>query len=393
VVDRQAGPGRETSFANGGLLTPSMAEPWNAPGCWRVLLASLARSDSALQLRLRALPSLLNWGVSFLRNSRLAAFERSALANLRLARYSLRVLDSLRQHTGIAYGQAARGSLRIFRNPIKLDEACAVAIARASEGLTFRRLSAVETIELEPALTPIADQLAGALHYHADEIGDAYQFCLALADYVRQMGVAFHFEAPVSSLEVSADQLVGARTERKRFVADKYVIAAGSYSTPLLRRAGVHLPVQPVKGYSMTIDGLRNRHPLRIPVVDDELHAVVVPLESAVRVAGTAEFAGYDRTIPVKRIRNLEKLLREVLPQAQFDPASVSRWCGLRPMAADGVPIIGGTPISNLFVNTGHGHLGWTTAAGSAQLLSDLMCGVAPAIDSTSVALERFTVS
>jgi D-amino-acid dehydrogenase len=388
VIDREEGPGRETSFANGALLTPSMPEPWNAPGCWRVLLSSLGRSNAAMQLRLRALPGLAGWGVTFLRHSRAALYERNVLSNLRLALYSLEVMQSVRQQTRIEYGHSASGSLRVFRDRTALEQASEVATRRLSECLSFRKLSRHETVELQPALAPIVNQLAGAIHYGIDETGDAYRFCVALADYARGQGVKFCFRTPVS-LEVRLGRVTAAVSEGKRFDADRYIVAAGSYSTPLLRRVGVHLPVRPVKGYSVTFDADQGRPSLSIPVIDDQLHAAVVPLEGALRVAGTAEFAGFDRTLNPDRVRNLLKLLRDVLPQAQIDPATARPWCGLRPMSADGVPIIGATPISNLWVNTGHGHLGWTMAAGSAQLLADLMSDSFPSIDAAPYELAR----
>lgn len=393
VIDRQEGPARETSFANGSLLTPSMAEPWNAPGCWRVLLGSLGRPGAALQLRLQGLPALAGWGVTFLRHSRTATFERSTLSNLRLALYSLEVMESLRRQTGIEYGRTVRGSLRVFRDPAALDQAFAAANGRLSEGLRFRRLSRAETIELEPALAPVANQLRGALYYETDETGDAYRFCVALADHARQQGVAFRFRTEVSSLEMRSARVTAVVSGRERFVADRYVVAAGSYSTPLLQHVGVRLPVRPVKGYSITFEGRRSQPPLSIPVIDDDLHAGVVPLEGAIRVVGTAEFAGYDLTLPPDRIRNLLRLMEAVLPQVQYDPATARPWCGLRAMSVDGVPIIGPTPISNLFVNVGHGHLGWTLAAASAQLLADLICGDSPSIEPAPFAFERFTAA
>jgi D-amino-acid dehydrogenase len=393
VVDRAEGAGRETSFANGALLSASMPEPWNAPGSWRVLLNSVGRADAALQLRLRALPALAGWGVRFLRNSRTAPFERNTLNNLRLALYSLKTLQPLWQQTAIEYGRAVPGTLRIFRDPAALDRAAAAAKRLSSESLSFRILSAVETVELEPALAPIARQLTGALYCGADETGDAHRFCVALADCARNQGVEFLFRTEVSSLEVRSGQVTAVLSGRKRIVADQYIVAAGSYSAPLLRRIGVHLPVRPAKGYSVTFDGPPGENSLRIPIIDDHLHAVVVPLEGAIRVSGTAEFAGYDLTVPPARIRNLLNLLQQVLPQASFDPAAGRPWCGLRAMSADGVPIIGRTPKSNLFVSTGHGHLGWTMAAGSAQLLADLMCGDSPSIDPMPFALARFTAA
>lgn len=391
VVDRQEGPGRETSFANGALITPSMAEPWNAPESWRVLLASLARSDAALQLRWLALPTLMSWGLAFLRNSSPAIVELNTKSNLRLAVYSLAVMESLRQQTGIDYGRSASGSLRIFRKPADLDQACVVASRRASESLCFRRLTREETVELEPALAPIADRLAGGLHYQTDETGDAYRFCVALAECAQQQGVTFRFRAAVSSLEVRGGRVTAAMCGQERLVADRYVVAAGSYSAPLLQRLGIRLPVRPVKGYSVTFDNGSSESLLRVPVIDDSLHAGVVPINGSIRVVGTAEFAGYDLTLPPARIRCLTELLHEVLPRAQFEPASGKPWCGLRPMSADGVPIIGATAVENLLVNTGHGHLGWTLAAGSAQMLADLISGEPPSLDPAPFALARFT--
>jgi D-amino-acid dehydrogenase len=390
VIERQEGPGRETSLANGSLLTPSMAEPWNSPGSWRVLLASLARSDSPLQLRLRALPGLTEWGVRFLLNSRRAAFRRNTLANLRLALHSMEVMRALRAETGIEYGHAAVGTLRVFRDRAAMDRAVAASGRLIEAGLNYEVLEKRALVEREPALAPIADELAGGIHYPADESGNAYRFCVALAEHARKAGVEFRFRTGVTALETRASRVSAAMIGTERVVADAYVVAAGSYGAPLLKRLGLDLPVRPAKGYSITIEGLRQTPALRIPVVDDDLHAVVVPLEGAIRVAGTAEFAGFDLTLQEARIRNLVNLVQRVLPREHVDPANAKPWCGLRPMSADGVPIIGPTPLSNLHVNTGHGHLGWTMAAGSGELLARLMSGEAAAIDPAPYALQRF---
>jgi D-amino-acid dehydrogenase len=304
--------------------------------------------------------------------------------------YALEVLQSLRQQTAIEYGRTARGSLKIFRDQASLDLASEALARTSAKGADFRTLSNRETAELEPALAPIADQLAGAIHYGADETGDAYRFCVALAEHAKQQGVDFRFGTEVTSLEVRSGRITAVVAGSERFEADRYVVAAGSYSTPLLRRVGVNLPVRPAKGYSVTFDDHQDRPSLGIPVIDDHWHAAVVPLAGAIRVAGTAEFAGFDLTLSQARIQNLLKLLREVLPRARIDLGTARPWCGLRPMSVDGVPIIGPTPISNLFVNTGHGHLGWTMAAGSGQLLADLVSGNVPSIDPAPYALTRF---
>ncbi|MGH8170342.1 MAG: D-amino acid dehydrogenase [Steroidobacteraceae bacterium] len=390
VLDRQDGPGRETSFANGSLLTPSMPEPWNAPGSWRILLASLGRSGSPLKLRMKALPHLGGWGAGFLRNSTAERYRRNTVKNLKLALHSMETLGKLRQETGIEYGCALRGSLRVIRNPAALERALAWADELRPEGLTCRRLTPDEIVAMEPALAPISRQLAGGIHYPMDETGNAYRFCVGLADQARRGGVEFRFRTPVTKIEIRQGGIAAVLSGGTRFTADRYILAAGSYSPLLLKQLGLRMPVRPAKGYSITFDNPRLDPPFRQPIADDDFHAVVVPLESAIRVAGTAEFTGYDLSLTESRIQNLLKLVRQVLPAGGFERAQARPWCGLRPMSVDGVPIIGPTPIGNLWLNTGHGHLGWTLAAGSGQLLSDLLTGGSPGVNPSDYALARF---
>lgn len=391
VLDRQDGPAQETSFANGSLLTPSMPEPWNAPGSWRVLLKSLGRSDSPLQLRWKALPQLAGWGAGFMRNSSAARYERNSVKNLKLALHSLAVLANIRQETGIEYGCVTRGSLRVIRDPATLERALVWAEQLRAQGLTFRFLTSDEIVAMEPALAPVARQLAGGIHYPADEIGNAYKFTVGLADHARRGGVEFRFRTPVTGIEVRQGKVAAVLSGGDRFTADCYVVAAGSYSPLLLKQLGIHMPVRPAKGYSITFERPQLDPPFGMPVADDDFHAVVVPLENVIRVAGTAEFTGYDLSLPEARIQNLVTLVQQVLPKGGFERSQAKPWCGLRPMSVDGVPIIGKTPIGNLWVNTGHGHLGWTMAAGSGQLLSDLVTGTpATKLNPDAYTLARF---
>lgn len=393
VLDRQEGPGRETSFANGSLLTPSMPEPWNAPGSWRVLLASIGRSDSPLKLRLKALPHLGSWGIGFLRNSTPERYQRNTVKNLKLALHSLEVLESLRRETGIEYGAASRGTLRVIRSPAALERALAWGEKlRAAAGLTFRRVTVDDIVALEPALAPIASRLAGGIHYPVDEVGNAYEFCVGLAEHARRSGVEFRFATPVTGIEQRQGSVTAVRSGQTRLTADRYVVAAGSYSPTLLAELGLKLPVKPAKGYSLTFEHPTLDPPLGLPVCDDDFHAVVVPLKNVIRVAGTAEFAGYDLSLPEARIRNLVRLVQQVLPAGGFERSQARAWCGLRPMSVDGVPVIGPTPVGNLWINTGHGPLGWTMAAGSGKLLSDLMTGDSPPVNAEDYALARFVV-
>lgn len=243
---------------------------------------------------------------------------------------------------------------------------------------------------LEPALAPIRGRLAGGIHYPVDEMGNAYKFCVGLADHARRAGVDFRFQTPVTGIEVHRGSVTAVRSGDQRFCADRYVVAAASYSPLLLRALGLKVPVRPAKGYSITFERPPLDPPFRVPVADDDFHAVVVPLENVIRVAGTAEFTGYDLSLPEARIENLLTLLRQVLPNGGFERAGAQPWCGLRPMSVDGVPIIGPTPIANLWTNTGHGPLGWTMAAGSGHLLSQLLAGGSPAVEPDDYALARF---
>jgi len=301
-------------------------------------------------------------------------------------------MRSIREQLRIDYGRTARGALRIFRTSAALENARVRAARLLVQGLRLRELTRDETVRLEPALESIATDLAGAIHYESDETGDAYRFCLSLMEHPRRVGVKFCFGSEVHALQSTSRWISAAVSRGQSFAADLFVVAAGSYSAPLVRGLGVHLPVRPVKGYSITIDSDHESHLLRVPIIDDDLHAVVVPIGNSIRVAGTAEFAGYDHRPNPERIRNLVGLLNKVLPDMQFESKAAKPWSGLRAMSADGVPLIGSTSFKNLMVSTGHGHLGWTMAAGSAQLLADLMSGQSPAIDAAPYDPNRFSL-
>src|SRR6185437_5522761 len=202
----------------------------------------------------------------------------------------------------------------------------------------------------------------------------------------------FRFRTPVTGIEVRQGKVAAVLSGGERFTADRYVVAAGSYTPLLMKQLGIKVPVSPAKGYSLTFERPHLGGPFRLPVCDDDFHAVVVPLENVIRVAGTAEFAGYDLSLPEARIRNLVRLVQQVLPAGGFERSQARAWCGLRPMSVDGVPVIGPTPVGNLWINTGHGPLGWTMAAGSGKLLSDLMTGDSPPVNAEDYALARFVV-
>jgi D-amino-acid dehydrogenase len=393
VVDRAEAAGMETSFANAGMLTPSMADPWNAPGTLSKLVRWLGREDAPMLLRLRAVPSLAGWGLRFLANARESTFRANTLKNVALANYSLSLLQDLRAEPGLTYDQTTGGTLRACRDQAAVDHAASLAGFLAEYGVAFRVLDRRGVVETEPALRPVADKIVGGVHYPGDEAGDAHLFCRELSRAARERGVRFHFETAVTRFRLASRRIAAIETSSGSIPADAFVLAAGSFSPLLARPLGLEIPVRPVKGYSITAPrGDWPDGPV-IPVADDHLHAAVTPLGSRIRVAGTAEFTGYDDTVTPSRIDNLLGLLELIFPEyaVRLDRNSIQPWCGFRPVCVDGVPILGRSQVAdNLFLNTGQGHLGWTMSAGSGKAVADLICGETPEIPLVDFSIERF---
>lgn len=391
VLERQEGPGLETSFANGALLTPSEADPWNSPGTFGRLLRWLGREDSPLLLRPRALPRMLGWGFKFLRASRSAPHLRSTMANLRLANYSLSALDELEKELNLNYDRLHGGTLKIFRDRKALNQALKLAAVLRPLGLEARLLSPEEALGLEPMLESVSKQLVGAIYYPEDACGDAYRFTCDMHAHALAAGVNFHFNTSVSQIHAQGKRIRALHTEQGEINADNYVLAAGSYSPQLVRGLGLKLPIYPVKGYSVTVTPV-NAHNLGTPLVDFEQKIVLAPLGNRIRIAGTAEFNGYDTTLNTRRGANILRQAVAILPWLA-DAARrgrVTHWTGLRPMTCDGPPILGASPYTNLFFNTGHGPLGWTLGAGSARCVADIIAGLKPEIEVSAYRYDRF---
>ena len=394
VVESSRGPGQETSFANAGLLTSSLADPWNAPGIWRHLVKWIGKEDAPILIRPSALPSLIGWGIQFLRSSSDESFINSFRKNVALSKYNLDVLHELQETAELRFDHTAHGTLRIFRDGEALEEAAGTAARyREAVGLHAKRLDRQGLLEIEPALAPIAAELVGAIHYPDDECGDARRYCEQLAGLAASEGVRFRFNTKVRALNRRRKQIVAAEVhDGTALDADVFVIAAGSHSAALVAKLGLKLPIRPAKGYSISVPMADTVTRPTVPVIDDCLHAAIVPLGGRLRVAGTAELAGFDLSIRPGRIENLSRLLRAVYPSlgTAGDSTSVQPWAGLRPMSADGVPILGETPIANLVLNTGHGHLGWSMAAASGKLIADSLAGRQLQIPLQNYGLQRF---
>ena len=373
VIERQAGPGLETSFANGGMLHASQANPWNEPGVLWQALRMLGREDAALLIRPRAMPRMLGWAWTFFRNSSLPRYLVNVEKNARLADYSLKTLTEYFAPLAVAFARADRGTLKIYRTQGELDTATRFAERCRAFDVRYRVLSAAAVAALEPALAPIAAALSGGIHFPDDVSGDAQRFCRAVAEQCASAGVSFRFEAQAHQVLSAGGAVTGLNVDGEMLRADVVVLAAASYTPALAAGVGLKVPVQPVKGYSLTVPMADWRVQPQVPVIDEHFHAAVCPLGQQLRVAGTAEFAGFDTTLTHSRINNLYDLIQSIYPDESrnIDRRACAEWTGLRPMSPDGVGIMGRTAVQGLYLNTGHGHLGWTMAPGAGKLVAD----------------------
>jgi D-amino-acid dehydrogenase len=390
VLERQAGAGLETSFANAGEVSPGYSAPWAAPGLPIKVIKWLFMRRRPLVIRPRLDPAMVAWGLQLLANCTAARYDRNKSRMLGLAEFSRECLEALRSETGIAYDQRMQGTLQLFRTAHQVEDADADIAILKRYGIAHALLDRDGCIAAEPALARVKDKIAGGLQLPGDETGDCHMFTQALAAKAAAAGVKFRYNTRIHSLRQSAGRIDGVALEDTAALVtgDVYVLALGSYSPLLLRPLGIALPVYPVKGYSITlpIDDVSGAPE---STVMDETHKVAITrLGNRVRVGGTAELAGYDLALRPARRYTLAHVVTDLFPGAG-DVAKASFWCGLRPMTPDGPPVIGKTPLSNLYLNTGHGTLGWTMAAGSGRVLADLISGKPSAIDLSGLSLNR----
>ncbi len=389
VVDRQPGPALETSLANGGQISVNHATPWATPSTPLKALKWLGRSDAPLLIHPRWDPALAAWLIRFLANCTRRRLRTNIERALRVALYSRGQLAELRAQTGIEYDQLTRGILHIFRNRRDYAEALPGSLLMTELGCERRAVSVDECVALEPALTWTRGRLVGGIFSPGDESGNAHTFTLRLAELAGELGAKFRWNELVQRLRSNDRRITGAETDKGVIEADVYVVALGSYSPLLLRPLGVSLPVYPGKGYSVTIPIGGHLGAPTLSLIDDEFKMVYSRLANRLRVAGTAEFAGWDASVTEKRAKFLLAKAVELLPDCG-DVEGAEFWAGLRPSTPDGVPVIGRTAFGNLLLNTGHGTLGWTMACGSGRVVADLVLGRTPEISLDGLGIDRF---
>lgn len=385
VIERQPMAGKETSFANGGQISVSHAEPWANPHVFRHLLHWLGREDAPLLWRWRADPAQLAWGLRFLRECLPGRTRHNIASIIALALYSRGCLQALRRELAINYDHLERGILHIYTDQREFELAQQAASLMGDFGLDRRAVDVEACLAIEPALRDAADKLVGGDYTPSDESGDAHKFTRILAERAAGLGVEFRYGLSIKGLQPGGGRLEGVlvRTPdgaEQRLTADAYVLALGSYSPLLLKPLGFSLPVYPAKGYSATLSLIDDTPAPQVSLTDDGRKIVFSRLGQRLRVAGTAEFNGYNLDLNPVRCAALWQRTRELFPGLEID-GEPEYWCGLRPATPSNLPCIGRSRLDNLWFNTGHGTLGWTLSCGSAAALTDLIGGRRPVPD------------
>ncbi|MCJ2183543.1 D-amino acid dehydrogenase [Novosphingobium sp. 1949] len=389
VIDRQEGPALETSFANAGQISPGYASPWAAPGIPVKAIKWMLKKHSPLIVRPRPDPAMLRWLAAMLANCNARAYAINKSRMVRLAEYSRDCLDTLRDETGIAYDARTQGTLQLFRKQKDLDAVAKDVAVLEADGVPFELLDTAGCIAAEPGLAKARAPFVGGLRLPHDETGDCFKFTNALAQMAAARGVEFRSGTAIHRLVEEGGRIVRVDTDKGPVTADAYLTALGSFSPHLLAPLGLRLPIYPVKGYSLTVPITRPEEAPVSTLLDETYKVAVTRLGDRIRIGGMAEVSGYTLTLPETRRETLIHSAASLFPEAG-DFAAGTFWSGLRPMTPDSTPIIGATRYSNLYLNTGHGTLGWTMACGSGQVIADLISGKRPAIEAGDLSLARY---
>ena len=387
VIERQSAAAEECSFANGGQLSYSHAEPWANPYVFSKLWQWIGKDDAPLVFRPSTDPHMIKWGLRFLWNCRQSATAQNSLTMLRLGMYSKECLNEIADETRIEFNHVKKGILHIYCKEAEFEHAQKQAQFQHDHGCEEKVLSWEECLAMEPALKDTQKKIYGGIHAPIDESGDIYVFTQKLAAYCKEhFGAKFHYNTPIERLLSERGRITGILTEKGPLRADAYVMSLGAYSAPLLRQVGISAPIYPMKGYSITwnaTDEMPN-----VSITDDARKIVYSRLGDKMRCAGTAEFAGFNDAVNPKRIDPIQRGIHALFPAA--DLSEMTQWACLRPSTPDGPPIVGRTKMDNLFMHTGHGTLGWTQSAGTAKTLADIIDGKTPFLNAQSLSIDRY---
>lgn len=388
VLDRQAGPAEETSFGNAGQISPGYSTPWAAPGIPFKAVKWMFQHHAPLAINMDGSMWQLQWMAQMLKNCNPQSYAINKERMTRVAEYSRDCLRDLRKATGIHYENRSKGTLQVFRNEAQLDAVQRDIQVLKECGVDYELLLKEDLAKVEPALAFAQDKLVGGLHLPNDETGDCYLFTNALANLAKDMGVDFKFNQSVEKLAVEGNEIKGVVVDGKVLTADRYVLAFGSYSRDFLKPLNLDLPVYPVKGYSLTIPIVDPAFAPQSTVLDETYKIAITRFDERIRVGGMAELSGFNHGLNENRRATLQMVTQDLFPGGDMQQATF--WTGLRPMTPDSTPIIGATRFSNLFLNTGHGTLGWTMACGSGKLISDLVLNHKTDINTEGLSIQRY---
>ncbi|MBB3957089.1 D-amino acid dehydrogenase [Novosphingobium sediminicola] len=389
VIDRQDGPALETSFGNAGEISPGYASPWAAPGIPMKAVKWLMMQHAPLILRPRPDMAMLKWLVAMLGNCNARDYAINKSRMVRLAEFSRDCLIELRAQTGITYDERMQGTLQLFREESQLAGIAKDVAVLKADGVPFEVLDKAGCIAAEPGLAGSAAPIAGGLRLPNDETGDCFKFTNALAEMARAAGVEFMTGTRIARIVEEGGRITSVDTDRGPVTADAYLVAMGSFSPHLVRPLGLKVPVYPVKGYSLTVPIVDEPLAPVSTLLDESYKVAITRLGDRIRIGGMAEISGFNMDLPEARRATLEHSAGTLFSGAG-DFSAASFWCGLRPMTPDSTPVIGATRIGNLFLNTGHGTLGWTMACGSAHVIADIISARTPAIETADLALSRY---
>jgi len=389
VLDRQSGPAEETSFGNAGQISPGYSTPWAAPGIPFKAVKWMFQHHAPLAINLDGSMWQLQWMAQMLKNCNPQSYAVNKERMMRVAEYSRDCLRELRKDTGIHYENRAKGTLQLFRKEAQMEAVQRDISVLEECGVSYELLNANELGRVEPALANAQDKLVGGLHLPNDETGDCYLFTNALAQIAKELGVNFQFNQNVEKLIVEGDQIKGVQVNGKVLTADRYVLAFGSYSRDFLKPLDLQLPVYPVKGYSLTIPIVDPAFAPQSTVLDETYKIAITRFDQRIRVGGMAELSGFNLGLNEDRRATLQMVTQDLFPGGDMEQASF--WTGLRPMTPDSTPIIGATRFKNLFLNTGHGTLGWTMACGSGKLISDIVLNHKTDISTDGLSIQRYS--
>lgn len=389
VLDRQSGPAEETSFGNAGQISPGYSTPWAAPGIPFKAVQWMFQHHAPLAINLDGSMWQLQWMAQMLKNCNPQSYAVNKERMMRVAEYSRDCLRELRKDTGINYENRAKGTLQLFRKEAQMEAVQRDISVLEECGVSYELLNGNELGRVEPALANAQDKLVGGLHLPNDETGDCYLFTNALAQIAKELGVNFQFNQNVEKLIVEGDEIKGVQVNGKVLTADRYVLAFGSYSRDFLKPLDLQLPVYPVKGYSLTIPIVDPAFAPQSTVLDETYKIAITRFDQRIRVGGMAELSGFNLGLNEDRRATLQMVTQDLFPGG--DMAQASFWTGLRPMTPDSTPIIGATRFKNLFLNTGHGTLGWTMACGSGKLISDIVLNHKTEISTDGLSIQRYS--